>query len=146
MNPATAHGTVGAGWEPFTCEFGNGALLGDTIIEVYVNYDGVGTGSYSAYFDDFLIEDNLGSNLISEIAAEETFIVSQQTTKGLFRLKMKMQGDYLLQVYTLSGVKLMSRKSNKSEDTIDLSSYECGVFILSITMNDKTYHRKITRY
>ena len=146
MNPAIAHGTVGAGWEPFTCEFGNGVLLGDTITEVYVNYDGVGTGSYSAYFDDFLIEENQGSNFISEIAADKTFIVSQQSAKGLYRIKMELEGDYLLQVHTLSGVKLLSRKSNKSEETIDLSSYGSGVFILSITMNTKTYHRKIIRY
>ncbi|MCX6309205.1 MAG: T9SS type A sorting domain-containing protein, partial [Bacteroidia bacterium] len=146
MSPATAHGTVGAGWEQFTCQFGNGVLLGDTIVEVYINYEGAGSGTYSAYFDDFLIEDGQNANATKVLSADEIFVLSKQSARGLFTLKMNVEGDYLLQVYTLSGVKLSSRKYDHSEETLDLSAYKSGVYLLNIILNTKRYHRKIAIY
>lgn len=145
MNPSTAHGTVGADWEQFTCNIGNGVLIGDTITEIYINYDHVGNGSYLAYFDDFLIEENQELNSIAEIAVDNIFVLSQNKSKDLFNLKMNVEGEYLIQVYDISGVNLISRKSNNATETIDLSKYGSGVYILNLTINNKKYHRKIIK-
>jgi hypothetical protein len=147
MNPATARGTVGAGWEKFTCEFGKGVLLGDTITDIYITYDhaGAGTTTYLAYFDDFLIEENQNPNAINEIAANNVFSVSQLDGSGLLTLKMKVSGDYLIQVYDVSGVQLLIKKSNNQTETLDLSAYRSGVYILNITINNKKYYQKIVK-
>ncbi len=57
MHPGTAKGNVGAGWEQFTCSFGNGALLGDVITGIVIAYDNGTAGNYSANIDDIIIED-----------------------------------------------------------------------------------------
>jgi len=145
MNPATPHGTVGDGWENFSCEFGKGVLLGDTITDIYINYDhaGAGTSTYLAYFDDFLIEENINPNAITNISSDNVFVLSQNPTNGTFSLKMNVEGEYLLQVYDISGVNLTSRKSYNRNETIDLSNYGSGVYILNLTINGKKYYQKI---
>jgi hypothetical protein len=49
----------------------------------------------------------------------------------------------LIQVYDVSGVQLLSKKSNQPIETIDLSKYGNGVYILKITINNKRYFQKI---
>jgi hypothetical protein len=62
LHPGDGRGTVGAGWEKTTCLIGTGELLGDTIVRIIIAYDHPSrTGSYSAYFDDFLIEQRDGA-------------------------------------------------------------------------------------
>lgn len=57
MNLSVARGTVGT-WEKFTCQIGKGELIGDVIIGIIVGYDNPSiSGSYTAYFDDIIIED-----------------------------------------------------------------------------------------
>jgi hypothetical protein len=145
MNPAAGHGTVGGGWEKFTCEFGNGVLLGDTITEIYINYDGTGIGSYLAYFDDFLIEENANPNSVSTFSADNIFTLSQQGTSGILNLRMNESGNYLIQVYDISGVSLLNKKSNNTTETIDLSNCKSGVYILNITINNKKYYQKMVK-
>ena len=147
MNATTAHGTVGGDWEKFSCNFGDGVLLGDTITEIHINFDkaGIETGVYTAYFDDFLIEENQDVNSIAEIDADNIFVLSQNYTKGLFNLKMNVEGEYQLQVYDVSGVNIISKKSKNSTEIIDLSNYKCGLFILNLTKNNKKYYCKIIK-
>lgn len=147
MSPATPHGEVGAGWEKFSCNFGSGVLLGDTIVEIQINFEKTGTetGSYLAYFDDFLIEENANPNSISTFAADNVFVLSQQGTSGILNLRMNESGDYLIQVYDISGVSLLNKKSNNATETIDLSNCKSGVYILNITINNKKYYQKIVK-
>jgi hypothetical protein len=147
MNPAIARGTVGGGWEKFNCEFGKGVLLGDTITDIYINYDhaGAGTTTYLAYFDDLLIEENQNPNAVNEITANNAFSISQLSGSGLLVLKVNVPGDYLIQVSDISGVQLLSKKSNQPIETIDLSKYGNAVYILKITMNNKKYYQKIVK-
>jgi hypothetical protein len=57
MTPAVARGTVGT-WQKFTCQIGVGQLIGDVITGILIGYDNPSTsGSYTAYFDDIIIED-----------------------------------------------------------------------------------------
>jgi len=147
MNPTTPHGTVGAGWEKFSCNFGSGVLLGDTIIEIQVNFDKTValTGAYTAYFDDFLIEVNQDPNAVNEIASNNVFSVSRLATSDLLSLKMNVSGNYLIQVYDISGISLINKKSNNAAETIDLSTYKSGVYILNVTINNKKYYQKIVK-
>ena len=57
MTPAVARGILGR-WQKFTCQIGVGILIGDTIIGIIIGYDNPSaSGSYTAYFDDIIIED-----------------------------------------------------------------------------------------
>ena len=147
MNATTAHGTVGGDWEKFSCNFGNGVLLGDTITEIHINFDKAGaeTGVYTAYFDDLLIEVNQNTNSISTLSADNIFELSQNLSNGTYALKMNIEGEYLLQVYDISGVNILSRKSNNRTETIDLSKFGCGVYVLNLTINNKSYYRKVVK-
>jgi len=56
MTPTIARGAVGS-WEKFICQFGTGALVGDVITGVIIGYSNSGSGTFTAYFDDIIIED-----------------------------------------------------------------------------------------
>lgn len=145
MNPTTPHGTVGAGWEKFSCNFGNDVQMGDTITEIYINFDKTValTGTYLAYFDDFLIEVPENPNSIRSILNNNVFTLSQNSANANIHLKMNVDGEYILQVYDISGVNLINRKSNNPSEIINLSRHGNGVYILNITINNKRYHQKI---
>jgi len=57
MHPNVARGTVGS-WSKFTCQIGKGELIGDEITGISIAYDNAAqTGTFTAYFDDIIIED-----------------------------------------------------------------------------------------
>ena len=57
MTPLIARGPIGV-WENYTCQIGTGELIGDVITGIIIGYDfPSATGSYTAYFDDIVIED-----------------------------------------------------------------------------------------
>ena len=147
MNATTAHGTVGAGWEKFSCNFGSGVLLGDTITEIHINFDKISTetGAYLAYFDDFLIEENQNPNSVSTFTVDNVFEIMQNPSNGTFSLKMNVEGDYFIQVYDISGVNIINRKSNNRTEKIDLSCCGSGMYILKLTLNNKKYYQKIVK-
>ena len=147
MNPTTPHGTAGAGWEKFSCDFGSGALLGDTIIEIQVNFDKTValTGTYTAYFDDFLIEEAINPNAVTCISNDKVFTLSRNNAHGLIALNMNIEGEYLLKVFAVSGVNLIDLKSNNRTETIDLSNFGSGVYIFNLTINNKKYYQKIVK-
>jgi hypothetical protein len=148
MNPSIAHGTTGAGWEQFTCQFGDGILLGDTITGIVITYEHVGIGTYSAYFDDFLIED--GNDNPTAIRTAENIgrivIAYPNPSKGLFNLKLNVNGEYLISVYDSSGSLIINRKSTDSNDRIELNNYPSGIYVLRIIVNSKTYIQKLVKY
>jgi len=147
MNPSSGHGTAGVGWEQFTCQFGNGTLLGDTITGIVIVYDHSGPGAYSAYFDDFLIEE--GQDTPTAIKSPERngnkFTVFPIPSHGLYNLKMELSGEYLMIVYDSSGNLLMNRKSNNTLEVIDLTSYSAGIYILRILSDKDNYVQKLVK-
>ena len=147
MNATTAHGTVGGDWEKFSCNFGSDVLLGDTITEIHINFDKTGTetGSYLAYFDDFLIEVNQNPNSVSNLSADNVFTLSQNLSNATISLKMNVDGEYTIQIYDISGVNILNSKSDNPTTTIDLSNYGSGVYVLNLTINNKKYYRKILK-
>jgi hypothetical protein len=62
MSPTIARGIVGT-WQHYTCQIGVGELIGDVITGILIGYDNPFTaGSFTAYFDDIIIEDALASS------------------------------------------------------------------------------------
>ncbi|MFT3679096.1 MAG: glycoside hydrolase family 71/99-like protein [Ferruginibacter sp.] len=62
MHPSTPRGSMG-NWQKITCQVGKGELIGDEITAISIEYDNqVTTGSFSAYFDDIIIEDALNES------------------------------------------------------------------------------------
>ena len=147
MNPAIGHGIVGAGWEQFTCQFGNGTLLGDTITGIVFAYDHSGPGAYLAYFDDFLIEE--GQDPPTAIKppehADNKITVYPNPSNGQFNLRMNPTGEYQMIVYDSFGKLLMNRKSGNTLETINLTGYSAGIYILSILSDRSNYVQKLVK-
>ena len=148
VNPSVAHGTAGAGWEQFTCQFGNGILLGDTITGIVVSYEHVGTGSYSAYFDDFMIEDGQDNpTTIPTTKLDELMITPYPNpSDGRYYFDMGEYGEYLITVYNSAGNLLVNRKSNDINGVIDLCAYPSGVYVLRIKTKKNTYFQKLLKH
>jgi len=146
MNPSISHGTTGSGWEKFTCQFGNGILLGDTITGIVVSYDHSGSGSYLAYFDDFLIEDGQVTSAI-QIPLEQNennIPVYPNPSNGRFNLKMNTTSEYQITVYDSLGNLLVNKKSNDTNEIIELSGYADGIYILrTIANKTASFHKLI---
>ncbi len=147
MNPSSAHGTTGVGWEQYSCQFGNGALLGDTITGIVIAYDHSGSGSYSAYFDDFLIEEGQDTPTAIEPLdrIENKFAVYPNPSNGHFNLKMNLPGEYQIIVYDSSGNLLSHRKSDNDNEMIDLTHYSTGIYMLSIISDKTNYFQKLVK-
>lgn len=147
MSPASAHGTLGAGWEQFSCQFGNGTLLGDTITGIVIAYDHLGAGTFSAYFDDFLIEE--GQDLPTAIKPSErienNFTVYPNPSNGQYTLKLNPSGEYHLIVYDSFGKLLLNRKAENTLETINLSGYSAGIYFLSILSDKNNYVQKLVK-
>jgi hypothetical protein len=147
MTPSVAHGTAGAGWEQFACQFGNGILLGDTITGIVIAYDHSGSGPYSAYFDDFLVEEgqDVPTAIIVPVSNQNKFIVYPNPSNGLFNLKMNLPGEYQMIVYDSSGNLLSNRKSDNVNEMVDLTRYSSGVYMLSIISDKNKYFQKLVK-
>jgi len=138
MNPAFAHGTAGAGWEQFICNFGNGLLLGDTITAIIISYENTGAGLYSAFFDDFLIETGGTTSAVARPAQHNDHAISvfPNPSDGRFNLKFNLPGEYRMLVYNSSGNLLIERVSDNTSAIIDLTGYSTGLYLLR-TISDK---------
>lgn len=145
MNASTPHGTVGAGWEKFSCEFGKDALLGDTIIEIQINFSKTGTetGPYLAYFDDFLIEESHNTANNSIISNESVYSLFYHPVEKMIQLKMHEAGAYEYKLYTASGICVLQAKSALPVETISTHRLGAGVYVLQLIVNDKIYNSKI---
>lgn len=146
MHPSAARGTVGGGYEQFCCKFGSGILLGDTITGIVIGYESSGAGTYTAYFDDFQIDE---LPYITNVRVPENSdllnISSYGLPKGKYKITMPCAGDYLLSISDVSGkVRFISSFANP-ETEVDLSSLSNGVYIISITSPAKKYIRKLTK-
>ncbi len=138
MNASTAHGTAGAGWEKFTCEFGNGILLGETIVGIQINYEQTSIGSYEAYFDDFLIEEAQSLNtVLPDNYSTQLVSVYPNPSNGVFNMTNINNKKINIAVYNLLGELLLNKNSEESSITIDLSNQPTGIFILRV--NDDKY-------
>jgi Secretion system C-terminal sorting domain len=146
MNAATAHGTVGAGWEQFTCDFGKDILLGETIVGIQINYEQTAIGSFEAYFDDFLIEEakTLGETTVKKLV-ENPFKINQNPSMGEFIVENTTGQECIFAVYNLTGQMLFNKKSNDSNERIDLTRNPDGIYLLQVIYNGNSYIQKLIK-
>jgi len=146
MNAATAHGTVGAGWEKFTCDFGKDILLGETIVGIQINYEQTAIGSFEAYFDDFLIEEakTLGETTLEKLV-ENPFKINQNPSMGEFIIENTTGQECIFAVYNLTGQMLLNKKSNESNERIDLTVNPDGIYLLQVIYNGNSYIQKLIK-
>lgn len=146
ISPTIAHGTVGANYEQFICKFGSGVLLGDTITGLVIGYDHVGTGTFTAYFDDFQI-DELPD--VTGIAFPEQpnliNVTIPSLSNGKYHLKMPESANYKVQIFSISGKLLLNTNFNSYEGDIDISNYANGVYMLKISTSKKEYTQKLVK-
>ena len=146
ISPATPRGTVGGNYEQFICKFGSGVLLGDTITGIVVGYEHTGVGTFTAYFDDFQIDDLPDITAVNFPENPSILnVASQSLSNGKYHLKMPQSDNYNMQVFDISGKLLVSKNFNNSEDDLDISSYANGIYILSISTNNKRYTQKLVK-
>ena len=146
MSASTPHGAVGAGWEKFTCDLGNGALLGETIVGITLNYEATGTGSFEAYFDDFLIEEpqSLDVNTATESIVSKIAVYPNPST-GQFNFENLSNKEVEISVYSLSGILIQNSKSEATNVSIDLSNKPNGVYLLNIKYGNTNYIQKLIK-
>jgi hypothetical protein len=145
MNASTAHGTIGAGWEKFSCDFGKDILLGETIAGIQINYDQTAIGSYEAYFDDFLVEDGQALGAIAPEFIENAIAVYPNPSNGLYIIKNNQNDSFTTSVYNLSGQMLINKKSDNANETIDITPYPNGIYVLRISDKNNTYIEKLIK-
>ena len=146
INPATPRGTVGGNYEQFICKFGSGVLLGDTITGIVIGYDHVGTGTFTAYLDDFQIDDLSDITGIDFPECSNLMnLATPSLSNGKFRIKMPESARYSLQVFSTSGKLIKSMKFNNSEAELDISDCFNGVYILTIADSNKKYTQKLIK-
>lgn len=146
MSASTPHGTVGAGWEKFTCDLGNGALLGDTIVGITLNYESTGIGAFEAYFDDFLIEEtqSLGTDSITESIVSK-IAVYPNPSNGQFNFENLSNKEVEIFVYSLNGLLIQNATTSATNVSLDLSSSPNGIYLLHIKDGKENYTQKLIK-
>jgi hypothetical protein len=146
MAPSIAHGTPGAGWEYFSCQFGNGTMLGDTITGIVLNYEHTGPGIFTAYFDDFLIEEgsDIGTKVLSP-PGDTNIRVFPNPSDGLFYVHWDADSKYHISVFNSSGYLISSQLSDHSNEKIDLRGLPSGLYMLLLTQKDHSYFKKLIK-
>jgi hypothetical protein len=146
MKASTAHGTVGAGWEKFTCNLGDGPLLGDTIVGITLNYETTGTGAFEAYFDDFLIEEGQALDIKDNSESIVTKIaVYPNPSTGLFNFENLSNKEVQITIYSINGELIKNSKSDATNVSLDLSNKPNGIYLLNIKDGDNNYTQKLIK-
>jgi hypothetical protein len=140
MAPSVGIGTVGSGWENFTCQIGVGELIGDEISGICIAYDKpASTGSYLAYFDDLLIsvkKDNTTSLEVIKNNQVPQFVRSGNKSLIFNNIHLNSQ----VKVYDISGKLLSEFVLNKTEVPTDLRN---GIYIVNVINEHGVYNQKI---
>jgi hypothetical protein len=140
MNPTVGIGTVGAGWENFTCQIGVGELVGDEITGISIAFDKpASSGSYLAYFDDIFIstkKDN--STAISSVEYDEKFqFISSRNQTLLFN---NVALESIIKIYDISGMLLSDFVLSNTEVPTNLRK---GIYVVKVINKSGIYNQKI---
>jgi hypothetical protein len=139
MNPATGHGTTGAGYEQFVCEIGKGVLTGDKIESIIVSYNkAANADSYLAYFDDILITtENISLPTgISSYHHKENRIFVVNKTLNFVNSPLHSK----ITIYTITGVSLKTFQLEKSQVPLALSP---GIYLVTIKSGNDFFSQKV---
>ncbi|MBC7486828.1 MAG: T9SS type A sorting domain-containing protein, partial [Cytophagaceae bacterium] len=120
MSPDVARGTIGS-WQNYTCQIGVGELIGDVVVGIIIGYDHASTsGTYTAYFDDIIIEDAqapIPTSLISEIYHSVNAYPNPVKREGWITIQLENPkgGNCQIQLYNNVGQPV-------SHDIIDIAA------------------------
>lgn len=140
MNLGAGRGTVGAGYEQFTCEIGKGELIGDEITEITISYNkAADSGSFTAYFDNVLIttEDINVSAKLFEVAPYSNNKI--YAYRNVLNFKDINYGADVV-IYDITGRKVKSFKLNSNRVSVNLHN---GIYIVSTKSENGVYSQKI---
>jgi hypothetical protein len=140
MDPSAGIGTVGFGWENFTCQIGFGELIGDEITGISIAFDkAASSGSYLAYFDDILIsikKDN--STDIAVLKNNETSPYVSSINQTLCFKNIAINSN--VKIYDLSGRLLSDFILNNTEVPANLRK---GIYLVKVINKQGVYDQKI---
>ena len=139
MYPGNGHGTVGM-WNQFVCTFGKDVLLGDTITGIVIGFESMSIGSYTAYFDDFLIttdDVDLVTNIKPVTTTDNTGHIFAENGQ-LYFTGYPFNATY--SVYTVLGQNVLRRGLVSSSSNQILSP---GIYIIKVEYSGKSFVHKL---
>ena len=138
MHPGLTRGTVGGDFEEFTCEIGNGELLGDEITGIVATYDkAAASGSYTAYFDDILIATDINTGIESTNLKRIGNRIYVENNVLNFK---NFASNTDVVIYNISGTAINSFKLYSNRIPVNLPA---GVYIVSTKSEKDVYSQKI---
>jgi hypothetical protein len=138
MHPGLARGTVGGDFEEFTCEIGNGELLGDEITGIVAAYDkAAASGSYTAYFDDILIATDINTGIESTNLKRIGNRIYVENNVLNFK---NFASNTDVVIYNISGTAINSFKLYSNRIPVNLPA---GVYIVTTKSEKDVYSQKI---
>jgi len=136
MHPGNGRGSVGS-WQKFTCQIGVGELINDEITGIIVAYDQpVANGSFTAYFDDIMIEDD---DIITSVQEQIKTTLQLKSQKGNIIINGIHQ-DTQIEIYSITGQKIKQITTSDTQVSIPLTQ---GLYIVSIKNNKMQTSRKV---
>jgi hypothetical protein len=138
MHPGLARGTVGGNFEQFTCEIGKGELLGDEITGIVVAYDkAAASGSYTAYFDNILIETDFNTGIKSTFPKKIGNRIYVENNVLNFK---DFASNTDVVIYSITGTAIKSFKINSNRVPVNLPT---GIYIVATKSERSIYSQKI---
>lgn len=145
MHPNIARGTIGT-WSKFTCQIGKGELVEDELTGIIIAYDHPSaSGSFTAYFDDIIVEDSTDSSLPLAIKINKTEQPSFKIYPNpahfniIIDYQMTKVSDISIVIYNLQGSMIKSVKQSSLAGShsldIDISDLESGIYFVRFTSN-----------
>ena len=110
--------------------------IGSDYVQVRIRFEGSGKGVTTTDAKVMAI-DNLCINFSHDAVNEHfvnkrfNFLVSPNPTNGIVNITTESEGNYLIAVYNMLGVKMLSKESF-SDGILDLSSFPQGIYFISV--------------
>lgn len=140
MNPNQPRGTIGQ-WQKYTCQVGKDELIGDQITGLVIAYDHpVESGTYTAYFDDVIIEYGEGNGVPTAVASVENDHSARVYSKdGQIHID-QLSPDSNVGIYRLSGQLYWQGKNSSASLHLAVQS---GFYVVRIQNKGNIQSEKV---
>lgn len=115
-----------------------------TLFEISYKIEGYGACNTCTSKADFRLNATFTSlKEVDEVAGEEALLISPNPTNGAFQVNTSA-ADAMIHVYTINGQLVKQLQANDSLTTLNESGdLDTGMYIVSVTTNAKTVHKKL---
>lgn len=140
MNPNMGRGTIGD-WQKFTCQIGKDELIGDEITGILISYDHPAeSGSFTAYFDDIMIEYGEGNGLPTALnSVVQSNLAKVFSGEGQIRITDILPESQIF-IYRISGQLLW--QTDRSSGSLQIP-VKTGFYIVKICQKGKIQCEKV---